>query len=535
MSGSPVMSTPTATGAALLEVRDASIHFGATRALHGVSLTVAGGSVHGLVGHNGSGKSSLVKIITGVYRPEAGAQVRARNRSLHQPITASDLTKARIGVVHQDLGIAPALSITENVLVCSNPTKFGGRVDARAADRIVRELLGRLGLEVDPRASAAGLSEAQKAVVAFARALHQLEDAAMAGPGVLVLDEVTARLGPADSDAVVSAVHRLRDEGWGLLFVGHRIDEVVALCDQVTVLRDGQVVASLSGSEISPQRVVKAAMGVELAVLQERDAAGVPTKADGFSLRLTSEPFQNIAIRGRVGEVLGITGLADSGVDALPYATVGALRVSGQLTVADLNFDLARMTPWRAVRRGIGLIPGDRLRNGIAGLLSTEDNLAITRLITTRGWRAIAPVRSRAMSRACAEQIDTYDIRPADPQRQVAYLSGGNQQKVLVARALSLSPRILCAHEPTAGVDAAARAEIFRLIRQAAREGCAVMLCSQDVDEVWDAADRVLVLNRGRLTADLDPARDSKPACISAVLSGSAGTRPDSEHSEECS
>jgi ribose transport system ATP-binding protein len=526
------MGAATAADAALLEVRDASIRFGATRALRGVSLAVAGGSVHGLVGQNGSGKSSVVKIITGVYRPEAGTQVRAQHRSLHQPITASELAKARIGVVHQDLGIAPALSITENVLVCSSPTKFGGRVDARAGDRIVRELLSRLGLDVDPRSSAVDLSEAQKAVVAFARALHQLQDADVAGPGVLVLDEVTARLGPADSGAVVSAVHRLRDEGWGVLFVGHRIDEVVALCDQVTVLRDGQVVASLSRDEISPDSVVKAAMGIELAVLQARDIHDPPAEAPGFSLRLKSDLFQDIAIQGRVGEVLGITGLADSGVDALPYATVGAVPVAGRLTVADMSFDLARLTPGRAVRHGIGLIPGDRLRNGIAGLLSTEENLAITQLITTRGWRAVAPVRSRALSRACAEQIDTYDIRPTDPQRQVAYLSGGNQQKVLVARALSLSPRILCAHEPTAGVDAAARADIFRLIRQAARDGCAVMICSQDVDEVWDAADRVLVLNRGRITAELAPARDSKHSCISAVLSESAGTRTGHEHEE---
>ena len=524
MTGAPAADVP------LLEVRDASITFGATRALRGVSLAVAGGSVHGLVGQNGSGKSSIVKIITGVYRPDSGTEVHARGRPLHRPINATRLARARVGVVHQDLGIAPTLSITENVLVCSHPTVAGGRVDSRAGHRIVHALLTRLGLDVDPRASAASLSEAQKAVVAFARALHQLEDAHLPGPGVLVLDEVTARLGPADSDAVVSAVHRLRDEGWGILFVGHRIDEVVALCDHVTVLRDGQAAASLAGGEISPENLVKAAMGVELAALAERGTHAPPVDARGFSLRLRSEPFQDTEIHGRVGEVLGITGLADSGVDVLPYAAVGAVPASGRLTVGELQVDIARLTPARAVRRGIGLIPGDRLRNGIAGLLSTAENLAITRLITIRGWRALAPIRGRAVARVAAEQIDLYDIRPADAQRQVAYLSGGNQQKVLVARALALAPRILCAHEPTAGVDAAARADIFRLIRRAARDGCAVMICSQDVDEVWDAADRVLVLNRGCITAELDPARDSKQTCIAAVLSGSAGSRTASAH-----
>lgn len=513
-----------------LEVRDASISFGATQALRGVSLAVDAGSVHGLVGQNGSGKSSIVKIITGVYRTDPGTEVRARGRPLHRPITASGLARARIGFVHQDLGIAPALSITENVLICSHPTRLGARVDTRTGHQIVRALLARLGLDVDPRSSAVALSEAQKAVVAFARALHQLEDLESEGPGVLVLDEVTARLGPADTDAVVSAVHRLRDEGWGILFVGHRLDEVVALCDHVTVLRDGQVVANLAGGAISPDSLVKAAMGIDLAVLDARDAYDPPTDALGFSLRLTSEPFPDTVIEGRVGEVIGITGLADSGVDVLPYAAVGAVPTVGQLTVGDMDFDLARLTPARAVRRGISLIPGDRLRNGIAGLLSTGENLAITRLTTTRGWRAVAPVPSRAVARACAEQIHTHDIRPTDPQRQIAYLSGGNQQKVLVARALSLAPRILCAHEPTAGVDAAARADIFRLIRRAARDGCAVMICSQDVDEVWDAADRVLVLNRGRITADLDPARDSKESCISAVLSGSPGAQASAEH-----
>lgn len=513
----------------LLELRDARITFGETHALQGVSLQLNAGSVHGLVGQNGSGKSSIVKILTGIYRPEQTTKLFAGGEELHLPVSPAHLAAARIGVVHQDIGIAPSLSIVDNVLARHYPTAALWHIEKRTGRDMAHRILGRLGLNVDVTKLASTLTEAEKSILAFARALYDIERSGGTGPGVLILDEVTARLGPSDSETVVSTIHRLRDDGWGILFVGHRLDEVVNLCDVVTVIRDGQVAGKLLAPKITTDSLVSLAMG-ELPDLGSTPppAVGDTEKRATFAVRVDAGPLRDTQFNGYDGEVLGITGLAGSGVDTLPYALVGHIPLrAGELRVGDELFHLDDMTPSKALRHGIGLIPGDRLINGVAGVLTVQENLAITELTNIRGHRLMSRVNLRKLDAVTKEQIDKYRITPTDPSRKVANLSGGNQQKILVARILEQNPQMLIAHEPTAGVDVGARAEIFHLIRESARNGCATIVCSQDVDEVWDASDRVLVLSHGRVVADLDTAVDDQSLCMRAILSsGSDSNAP---------
>ena len=519
------VSPPTGTlNLPLLELRDARITFGDTHALQGVSLQLDAGSVHGLVGQNGSGKSSIVKILTGIYRPEHTTKLLAGGETLHLPVSTAHLAAARIGVVHQDIGIAPSLSIVENVLVRHYPTSALWRIKKRTGREMAHRILSRLGLNVDVTKLASALTEAEKSILAFARALYEIERSSGTGPGVLILDEVTARLGPRDSEAVVSTIHRLRADGWGILFVGHRLDEVVALCDVVTVIRDGKVAGKLVAPQISTERLVRLAMG-DLPDLGSTPppAANEQDERATFSAWVDAGPLQGTQFDGHVGEVLGVTGLAGSGVDTLPYALVGHVPLRGGFVrIGEDQFVLGDMTPGKALRNGIGLIPGDRIINGVAGVLTTQENLAITELANIRGRRLLSRVNLRKLAAATKDQIDKYRITPTNPSRKVAYLSGGNQQKILVARILEQQPKMLIAHEPTAGVDVGARAEIFHLIQESARGGCATIVCSQDVDEVWDASDRVLVLSHGKVVADLDTAVDNQSSCTRAILS--AGT-----------
>lgn len=506
---------------AALQIQNASIAFGATQALNRVSLDVYAGTVHGLVGHNGSGKSSLVKIVTGVYRPAAGTAIAAFGHRLHLPVSAPRLAKAGIGVVHQDMGVATTLSVADNVLVGTHPTTRLKTISRRESFRVVDGVLSRLGHEIDPSENAGALSEAEKAVLAFARALHQMDQSGGSGPGVLILDEVTARLGPSDSIAITSSIERLRRDGWGVLFVGHRVDEISTLCDSVTVLRDGQVAGTLSDGAIDPSRLAELITGGLVTSAKVADGLEATSRAEvsRVAIRLTTGSLAETCIDGRIGEVLGITGLADSGVNSIPYALVGtASKTTGSLRLGNDEWDLGRLSPRGALREGIGLIPGDRIRNGIAANLSTRDNLAVTQYAITRGPAMLRPISGKASLSKSRTLIDRFHILPAESERRTGHLSGGNQQKVLVARALQLQPRLLIAHEPTAGVDVGARAEIFGLMREAAKSGCTVLICSEDIDEVWDAADRVLVVDRGRVTASLNPATDEKSRGIHLML-----------------
>lgn len=505
-----------------LEIRNASIAFGATQALRGVSLDVQAGTVHGLVGHNGSGKSSLVKIVTGVYRPAAGTAIAAFGHRLHLPVSAPRLARARIGVVHQDMGVATTLSVADNVLVNTHPTTRLKTISRRESYRVVEGVFSRLGHEIDPSQNAGALSEAEKAVLAFARALHQLNQSGVRGPGVLILDEVTARLGPSDTTAITGSIQRLRNDGWAVLFVGHRVDEIAFLCDSVTVLRDGQVAGTLSEGSIAPPRLAELITGgvVTSAKSADRLETGTAHPEDSrLAIRLATGSLAETCLEGRIGEVIGITGLADSGVNSIPYSLVGyAPKGTGLLQLGNKQWDLGKMTPSRALRHGIGLIPGDRIRNGIAANLTTRDNLAVSRHAITRGPAMLRPISRKSSLRSSRTLIDRYHILPGDSERRTGNLSGGNQQKVLVARALQLQPRLLIAHEPTAGVDVGARYEIFGLVREAATRGCTVIICSEDIDEVWDSADRILILDRGRVVASLNPATDEKSEGIHLMV-----------------
>jgi simple sugar transport system ATP-binding protein len=469
--------------------------FGSTAALRGATLELEPGSVHALLGENGAGKTTLVRVLYGSVRPDAGAiEIDGRALEIENPRRALALG---IGMVHQHSMLVPALSVAENLALGEAGEAWlpRSRLHARA-----RAVLERFGLALDPGARADSLPVAQLQRLEIARALAR-------GASVLVLDEPTAVLAPPEVDALLALLARLRDEGRSVVLISHKLEEITAVCDRVTVLRAGVTVASrplagLDASELGrlmvgdalppPGRPPETEPGPPALVLAGLRAPGL----DGVDLEL------------RAGELVALAGIDGNGQGPLEEVLAGVRALdAGEL---------------RVLRPPLALVSGDRHRTGLVLDLSVEENLVLPEAARGGGppvFRA-GLVRSGELRRAAREAIEAFDIRgrPEDPARA---LSGGNQQKLAVARALRARPGVLVAVNPTRGLDVAATAAVREALRREARAGTAVLLISTELDEVLELGQRIAVLFRGRLLPVSDAARSR--AAIGRLMLGEAG------------
>ena len=476
---------------ARLTVRDLTKTFGSVRVLTDVELSVLPGEVHGLAGQNGSGKSTLIKIITGLYTPDPGAHCEVDGQPIRLPVRWPEVHAAGISVVHQDLGLLDALTVAENICIGGFPTRLG-RISRARCDELAASTLDRLGVSLSPSRLVATLTAAQRAEVAIARAMRDHTP----GSGLIILDEPTRALSGADLQHIHQLLRRIAADGSSALMVSHSLSELMAVTDRVTVLRDGRVAGrGLPTAGLSEQELARRMLGRFAKAVTPRDASGpagaAPRDPAVTVTGLAGPNLRELSFSVVPGEILGITGPPGSGYESIPYLVAGAQRaVGGELRTASAKVNLARASVAACLRAGVVLAPERRDRDGLAFELNVRDNISLP-MVAKRGrpWF----VASRWQQEDAEAAAATLDIRPRTPHILVKQLSGGNQQKVLLAKWLNTGPALLVLHEPTQAVDIGARTDLLHALQRAASAGTAVLLVSSEPEDLIATCDRILV------------------------------------------
>jgi len=470
-----------------LQFTDVRKSFGAVKALRGVSFEVHEGEAHGLMGENGAGKSTLLKILAGILQPDAGT-VHWRGERLHLGSPREALERG-IGMVYQEMLCFENLTVTGNIFAGRELTR-GGRLRHAEMRERTRALLAELHLPVSPDASAQSLSAAYRQLLQVARALAF-------ECSILVLDEPTTALTDAETDHLFSVLEKLKARGTTLLYVSHRLPEVFRLCDRITVLRDGGLVETVERRSVTPDHIVRSMVGRELppraAVTKTSLAAGTPPAlaVDGLGRRPC---FLNVSLTVNPGEIVGLFGLVGSGRSELLETIFGLYRAeAGRVRVGGVPLEPG--SPRTAARAGVALVPEERQRQGLLFNLTIRHNL----VLPDRTVKGDLLVRTREERREAQSLVDTWRIKAAGVEVPPDALSGGNQQKVVVAKWLATSPKILLLDEPTKGVDVGAKFEIHEIIRREAARGCGCLVASSDLPEVLALADRIVVMREGRI------------------------------------
>jgi len=504
MSPAPVDSSAHA-----LELRKVVKTFGAVVALRSGTLTLDNGSIHALVGENGAGKSTLVKIIAGLYQPDSGEFLLN-----DEPVSFSSTAQAKaagIAVIYQEPTLFPDLTVTENIFMGRQPLRSFGRIDRKAMHAEALALFQRLGVRINPDRPARGLSIADQQIIEIAKAISL--DAR-----VLIMDEPTAALSGVEVDRLFAVARSLRDEGRALLFISHRFDEVFALCDVVTVMRDGSYIATELIADTDVDTIVRQMVGRDVADLfpkQEATIGDVVLDVQGLT---SAGIFDDISFQVRSGEIVGLAGLVGAGRSEVARAVFGVDGYdSGTVTLAGIR--VPGHNPAAAMRAGLALVPEDRRKEGLVIGASVAENLtiAIRQRLAAAGL-IITGRRENEASRVWASRLE---VKSSALDAEVGTFSGGNQQKVVLAKWLATEPKVLIVDEPTRGIDIGTKAEVHRLLSQLAGEGMGILMISSELPEVLGMADRVLVMREGRISATIERA-DATAESVMRAATGAA-------------
>jgi inositol transport system ATP-binding protein len=464
---------------ALLQVEHVSKSFWGVQALDRVGLEVRAGEVHAVTGENGAGKSTLMKIIAGLEQPDAG-RVSFRGR--------------RVSMIHQELHAFPDLTVAENIWMGQEPTRFGGWLDKPAMQRDARDLLARMGVSINPASPMRDLSVAEQQCVEIAKALARQAD-------LIVMDEPTSALSAHEAELLFRIIADLRSRGVAILYISHRLQEVFQLADRITVLRDGRHVSTQPAGELDENRLIALMVGRALEPLPAR----LPPQRGEIILEVKglTRPgaFRDISFTLRRGEILGFAGLMGAGRTDVAAAIFGLVPATAG-TIFVRGHPVRIPSPAHALAHGIAMVTEDRQRYGLVPNMSVKENITLSSL--SRYSRGLF-LQSRAEEAAADDQIRKLDVRGAGRTQRVKYLSGGNQQKVVLARALLTDPEILILDEPTRGIDIGAKQEIHALIARLAQEGKAILLVSSEMSEILSMSDRILVMREGAVAAELAP------------------------------
>jgi ribose transport system ATP-binding protein len=472
-----------------LAVDGISKTFGPTCVLSEASLVVGPGQLHALVGQNGSGKSTLVKVLTGFHSPDPGGTVHVDGRRLRLPVQWQEAHDAGVAVVHQDFGLLDHLTVAENIGVGGfQRTRVLRRIDWPAQRAVAARALARLQLDISPTALVGTLSAAHRAGVAIARAMRDL----VPGSGLIILDESTRSLGRDELQRFYTMLRRVIDAGTSVLIVSHSLEEVLTYTDRVTVLRDGRVVgAGLISARETEHSIARLMLGKEVDNVQARPDAGFGHRPLVSLTGLRGPGASGLSIEVGAGEVVGLTGLPGSGFESIPYLIAGTTQAdAGRLTVGKNVVDLAKDDVSACMKAGVVLIPERRDRDGLAMDLTVQDNITLP-LLRANGKRYWTGRRWQQEQTASA--IATLGIKPNEPHRLISQLSGGNQQKVLLAKWMSVGPQLMIMHEPTQAVDVGARSDILNAVHRTAQAGVGVLLVSVEAADLAVACDRILV------------------------------------------
>jgi inositol transport system ATP-binding protein len=487
----------------LLVVEGLSKHFAGVKALSDVSLDVRPGEILGLLGENGAGKSTLLKILSGVQKPTSGRVFFDGEEFV--PDSPQAAKRHGIVTIYQELSLIPTLTVAENIFIGRAPINRLGLVNWRRMERESRDIIGRVGLRIDPRTPVSSLSVAEQQLVEIARALSLKSR-------LIIMDEPTSALTESEVQKLLSIMDRLRRDGVAIMFVTHRLEEASAICDRMTVLRDGRLAGHLSRDDgpIPLPRIIERMVGRAASELYarptERHAAG-EVRLSVRGLRTVRDPdaphaivLEGVDLDLKAGEILGVAGLVGSGRTELARAIFGADRIAAGTITLD-GREIAPASPADAIRLGIGLVPEDRKHQAIFASLGILNNFSVAALgAYSNGLGFMTEGRERE---ALATYRKMLSIRMASPDQAIEGLSGGNQQKVILARWLARDPKVLIVDEPTRGVDVGAKAEVHQILVQLAARGIAVMMISSELPEVLAVSDRIVTMRRGRITGEM--------------------------------
>jgi len=488
---------PAAEDSCVVRMKGISKAFPGVRALDGVDFELRAGEVHALVGENGAGKSTLSKILTGVYTKDAGEiQVRGQSVEIQTPLDAQRLG---IRIIHQEFNLINNMTIMENMFLETLGNRPWGLVSYGWMRRRAQEVLQWLGLDVSPDTLVRELSVAEQQMVEIAAALSKDAD-------VIIMDEPTAALTDAEVERLFELIRRLRDQGTAIVYISHKLEEVMAIADRATVLRDGRLVGTKPIAELTRDEIVQMMVGRPLRTMYVR------TRKPDQELVLEVE---NLTVPGKVkgvsltahkGEVVGLTGLMGAGQHDVLRALFGALSATGG-TIRLRGREVVIRSPWDAIRNGIGLLTENRKEEGLVLPLSVMFNISLSSMDKITRLGVIAHGRERGQAEHYVQQLR---IRTPDVEQQVEYLSGGNQQKVVLAKWLATEPEIILMSEPTRGIDVGAKAEVYRLIDELAAQGKVIILVSSELPEIINLSDRIYVMYEGRVAAELDATQTSQ-------------------------
>jgi ribose transport system ATP-binding protein len=497
------------TDAVILEMRNISKAFGGVQALSNVSFACRRGTVHALVGENGAGKSTLIKILAGAYPADAGELIYQGKR--YTNLSAREALDKGIRIIYQDLNLVPYMTVAENIFLGREPCHKLGLIDAKRLRAQAEELLERLGVELDVRTPVGELTVASQQMVEIAKALSQNAD-------LIVMDEPSAILAGHELERLFAMVDSLVKQGVTIVYISHRLDEVFEIADEITVLKDGVVVDTCSVKEIDRAGLVHMMVGRELAEVfppPGRTRGEVVLAAEN----ITTDAIKHTAsLRLHAGEILGLAGMVGSGRTELARALFGVdpLR-SGRITLNGKSVNIN--TPSRAVQAGLALVPEDRKSQGLFMGLPIRNNITIAILgkLSQHGL-----IHRRREAEAIERARRSLSIHMSSIHQEAQYLSGGNQQKVVLARWLATLPSVVILDEPTRGIDVGAKFEIYRLVRELTDGGVAVLMISSELPEILGMSDRILVMRDGRIAGELSREEATEEKIVELATTGQA-------------
>lgn len=486
--------------APVLELRGVSKSFGAVVALRNADLALRAGSIHAVVGENGAGKSTLVKIMAGLYQRDTGT-FDMDGKPVHFRSTA-EAKAAGIAVIYQEPTLFPDLSVTENVFMGRQPVGRLGRIDKAAMRAEVVEVMSRLGVHIDPDRPTQGLSIADQQIIEIAKAISL-------NARVLIMDEPTAALSGVEVERLFTVARSLRDEGRALMFISHRFDEVFSLCDTVTVMRDGSYISTSAIADTTEAEIVRLMVGRDVTELFPKQVAEIGRPLLEVSDLSMPGVFHDIAFTVRSGEIVALAGLVGAGRSEVARAVFGVDPYqTGSVTVDGKR--LQRRNPNAAMKLGVALVPEDRRRQGLVIDATVATNITDAIRPTLTKFGLVTTRRENAEARVWAGKLE---VKTAALDSVAGTLSGGNQQKVVLAKWLAANPKVLIIDEPTRGIDVGTKSEVHRMMSELAGMGLAILMISSELPEVLGMADRVLVMHEGRITADI-PRADATPETV---------------------
>ncbi len=493
----------------VLEISNVGKTFGPVVALKRMNLTVRRGRVHTLLGENGAGKSTLMKILAGVFKPTSGTIVL--KGAPYAPKNPRDARASGISIVFQELSLSRNLSVAENILANNEPSRFGF-IRERELNAEASKLIAELGLPVDARAKVGDLSIAQRQLVEIAKGLSQPAD-------VVILDEPTSSLSDSEAEILFTIIERLKARGTAVIYISHRMEEIMRLSDDITIVRDGEYVTTTETSQTSIEKLIALMVGREMNdIYPPREApppsASVPPILKTIQLSVPGK-FNNVSIDVKPGEVLGLFGLVGSGRSDVMKALFGMLHPTGKILLDGQS--IALTSPAQAIARGIAFVTENRKEEGLVLPQSVERNINMVALGQLAG--PFGMMRSSAERSSAKAEVLRLAIKTASLDTIAGSLSGGNQQKIVLAKWLQMKPKVLILDEPTRGVDVGAKFEIYRIIRELAAKGAAILMVSSELPEVLGLSDRVVVMHNKRVAATLD-ANDLTPETVMSYAAG---------------